>query len=327
MECYHQLDAIKTEIEIHRKPFDWSRVESVEKVSKFKQAMPHRTVRQTTARLLVSDLSPNGNAVSAPTMQVNTGSKKCPERPRLPEEAARRLLSGNTLVSSPPSTASSAFPLPRANEPSRSSRSSESSARELRAPAKIADRKLTESYFQLQVQQHISRHHRSQPFALSDLQSDPTLSTLAQRLVRIRLQHRLASHSVASSRSVSLDTTEQQLDKVCRLFEWAIRKMMHDGFITLADIDNSQQSISSRKGDRGSSEKYRLVTPEFLLRPLQTLLGNKVITSPHDAVSQDVDDLTTRLRILDDRFRNVDRCLVQDSLILYRARCTPIVID
>lgn len=327
MECYHQLDVIKAEMDVYRKPFDWSCVETTRKGPMAKQTTSHRAGRKTPARLILSDLSPNEKAASAPWILADPGQQSYAGRQRLSEETARRLLSGDTLLSSRSTHPASVPCPPREHERTQSSRSSKSIIRPLRAPAKISDQKLTESYFQLQVQQHISLHYHSQSFALSDLQIDKTLSTLAQRLVRIRLQHRLSARPAGSSPDISLISTEQQQDKIHRLFEWAIRKMMQDGFITLADEDHSKQPRASHENDTDSSETYRLVTAEYLLRPLSLLLGNRLLVSPHDIAVQDVDDLLARLRILDDRFRNVDRCLFQDSLALYRVRCTPIVID
>ena len=43
--------------------------------------------------------------------------------------------------------------------------------------------------------------------------------------------------------------------------------------------------------------------------------------------TDDIDHLTARLRMLDDRFRFVNRSIVRDSLALHYSRCTPIVID
>ncbi|CDS00569.1 hypothetical protein, partial [Sporisorium scitamineum] len=203
-------------------------------------------------------------------------------------------------------------------------RASDSGTRQLRAHAKIADRHLTESYFQLQLQQHISQHYRCHPFALSDLRSDSALSSLAQRLVSIRLRLRLASHPADTSRIASLNTAEQHPKKIRRLFEWAIRKMMQDGFITLAERDDSSLLRANRGADPSSTDAYRLVTPEYLLRPLRKLLGTNGFASPNNAASHDTEELTARLRILDDRFRNIDRSLVQESLALYYARRAPL---
>ncbi|GAC96392.1 hypothetical protein PHSY_003972 [Pseudozyma hubeiensis SY62] len=329
MESYHQRDVIKSEIELYRRPFDWNMVELAKTEPAARQSASRRLLRKPLLRVLRSDVSPDANSVTAPAMHDDAEPKMDrSHRRRLPEELARKLLSGGTAYPSPPESSSMSSPsLPRSSEPSILSRSSESNPRQLRAPTKVPDRNLTESYFQLQIQQHISQHYRSQPFSVSDLRSDSVLSTLAQRLVRIRLQHRLASRSNGAMHSINSGTSEQQLDKIHRLFEWAVRKMMQDGFVTLADANCSERSGTFRHSNDGSCETYRLVTPEYLLRPLQTLLGNKTFMSPDDAAIQDVEQLATRLRILDDRFRNVDRCLVQDSLALYRARCTPIVID
>lgn len=329
MESYHQRDVIKSEIELYRRPFDWNIVELAKTEPGARQSASRRLLRKPLSRVLRSDVSLDGESVAARAVHDDAEPKMDhSDRRRLPEELARRLLSGGTAFPSPPESSSMSSPsLPRSREPSSLSRSSESNPRQLRAPTKVPDCNLTESYFQLQIQQHVSQHYSSQPFSVSDLRSDSVLSTLAQRLVRIRLQHRLAARSDVAMHGITLGTGEQQLDKVHRLFEWAVRKMMQDGFVTLADANCSERSRTSRNSNDGSREMYRLVTPEFLLRPLQTLLGNKTLTSLDDAAVQDVDQLATRLRILDDRFRNVDRCLIQDSLALYLARCYPIVID
>ncbi|KAJ1028709.1 hypothetical protein NDA16_001875 [Ustilago loliicola] len=225
----------------------------------------------------------------------------------------------------------SVFPVKALNE-SYQSRSSQPNPRKLRTHDKIADHKLTESYFQLQLQQHISLRHHSEPFTLLDLSTDSNLGSLAGRLVRLRLQLRKGSRSVEESRrissdKISKDTSEQHADKVKRLFECAIRKMMRDGFITLSESDQSGFSASATTGLSDHVESFHLVTPEYLLQPLRNLLGRNIKSTPLEAPACDIDDLTTRLRILDDRFRFVNRSLVQDSLDIYNARYAPIVID
>lgn len=329
MESHHQLKVIELENEVYRRPFEWSRIGPATKERIAKDTTRHRTVPKGSARLLVSDLSPNENAAAVPMSRADSHRQDLKERLRLSRDEARRLISGAAPFSTPsPSPASASFLCsPQNSEHSRSSRASETSTRQLRAHAKIADRHLTEAYFQLQLQQHISQHYRSHPFSLSDLRSDTTLSSLAQRLVSIRLQCRLASRSADTSRTASFDTSEQHSEKVRRLFEWAIRKMMQDGFITLAETDDSRLLKPNQTTDASSTDVYRLVTPEYLLAPLNKLIGNSGSASPCNAAAHDAEELTVRLRVLDDRFRNIHSSLVQDSLALYHARRAPIVID
>lgn len=291
----------------------------------------YRAAPEANARLLISDLSQDEKAVSAPIFETESERSDDRRLRRLSPSKARRLLSGHASSSqSQPDTASETrIQSPHASQRSKSSRSSDSSTRQLRAHSKIPDQQLTEAYFQLQLQQYINQHYRDDPFAVADLRSDATLSSLAQRIVRIRLQHRRSSRSGSGDRShdVSVDTTEQQPEKVRRLFDWAMRKMMRDGYITLADSNDSKSGRASRNSDPNAPDLYHLATPEYLLRPLKKLLGNAVFASSHDSALPDVDALTARLRILDDRFRFVDRSLVQDSLALYHTRFAPIVID
>uniref|UniRef100_V5EY47 CST complex subunit STN1 n=1 Tax=Kalmanozyma brasiliensis (strain GHG001) TaxID=1365824 RepID=V5EY47_KALBG len=327
-ECQHQLDAIEIEKRLYRRSFDWNRLALEKAVPSHHRPAPHRTAANVPARQLISDLSQDGKAVSAPAIEFEPEQDDFAKR-RLSPDKARRLLLGHASSSQSQSDSAPAQQIPSSpsSEHSRLSHTSESGSRQLRTHGKIPDRQLTEAYFQLQLQQHISQQYRSQAFTISDLQSDADLSALARRLVRIRLQHRHTSRSGDSSNGVSLGTTEQQAEKVRRLFEWAVRKMMQDGFIALADIGDPGDRRASKKGVASTADSYRLVTPEYLLRPLQKLLGTTLFVSPQDAASQDVDALATRLRILDDRFRFVDRSLVQDSLALYFTRYAPIVID
>ncbi|SJX61672.1 uncharacterized protein SRS1_12656 [Sporisorium reilianum f. sp. reilianum] len=311
MESHHQINVVKLEIDVYRQPFEWSRLGPETKEPSAKHSTRPRIMPKDSARLLVSQLSPNDNAVAAPMIQADSDHQIPTERQRLSRDEARRLISGSAPFSTPSLLSASLSCSLRTGEHTQSSRA-------------------TESYFQLQLQQHISQHYRCHAFALSDLCTDSDLSSLAQRLVSIRLQRRQASRSADTShtRTASLDTAEQQPEKVRRLFEWAIRKMMHDGFIILAESDDSRLLTATRKTDPGSTDVYRLVTPEYLLHPLNKLLGNSHgFASPRDPASHDPDELAARLRILDDRFRNISSSLVQDSLALYYARRAPIVID
>lgn len=289
----------------------------------------YRAAPEANARLLISDLSQDEKAVSAPIFETEPERSDDGRRRRLSPGKARRMLSGHASSSQlqPDTVSETCIQSPHASQRSKSSRSSESSTRQLRAHSKIPDQQLTEAFFQLQLQQYISQHYRDSPFAVADLRSDATLSSLAQRIVRIRLQQRRSSRSGDRLHDVSVDTTEQQPEKVRRLFDWAMRKMMQDGYITLADSNDSKPGRASRNSDASAADLYHLATPEYLLRPLNKLLGNTVFASSHDSVLPDVDALTARLRILDDRFRFVDRSLVQDSLALYHTRFAPIVID
>lgn len=327
-ECQHQLDAIELEKRIYRQPFDWSRLAPGNAVPSDHRPALHRSAPKVPARQLISDLSQDGKAVSAPAIEPGAEQHDFVKR-RLSPDKARRLLLGHasSSQSQPDSASAKQTPSSPSSEHSRLSHTSESGSRQLRSHGKIPDRELTEAYFQLQLQQYISQQYRSQTFTISDLQSDADLSALAQRLVRIRLQHRHTSRTGDHSNAVSLGTTEQQGEKTRRLFEWAVRKMMQDGFIALAETANLEDRRASRRGVASTADSYHLVTPEYLLRPLQKLLGNAVFAFPHDAALHDVEALATRLRILDDRFRFVDRSLVQDSLALYFTRYAPIVID
>lgn len=321
------MSVIRLEIDVYRQPFEWSRVatETTERAAKHKTR--YGKMPRDRVRLLVSDPSQNDKAVASPMIPTNRENQDSTDRQRLQRDEARRLISGDAPFSMPSSSSAPFSISSRTREHTRSSRASDASTRQLRAHAKIADRHLTESYFQLQLQQHISQHFQCQPFTLSDLRLDSALSSLAQRLVIIRLQRRLASRSADASCSTSLNTTEQHPEKIRRLFEWAIRKMMQDGFVTLAEIDDSKALKAARKKDTTSTDVYRLVTPEYLLHPLKKLLGNSVSTLPCNAASHNAEELAARLRILDDRFRNITCSLVQDSLALYYARRAPIVID
>ncbi|SPO24767.1 uncharacterized protein UTRI_01740_B [Ustilago trichophora] len=330
MECHHQIDVIKLENELYRHPFDWKRLDSVKAAAKQESGLQPSSLR-LSARRLLSDSSQDEKAMSAPMVNPDVGKQEVTDRQRLSRDEARRLLSSD--VPAPWSSAQSTS-MPHGNSPqgSERSRSSQANARQLRTHDKISDHKLTESYFQLQLQQHISHCYPLQSFAISDLWSDTALFSLARRLVRVRLQHRLASRYADSSRRIpkDKDTSEQHAEKARRLFEWAIRKMMQDGFVTLAEADQSESEFpkSSETDVASSADRYCLVTPEYLLKPLHKLLGSsKAVVSPQNAASNDVDDLIARLRIFDDRFRYINRSLVQDSLSLYYARCTPIVID
>ncbi|SPO23062.1 uncharacterized protein UTRI_01740 [Ustilago trichophora] len=328
MECHHHIDVIKLENELYRHPFDWKRLSSAKAAAK--QVPESQTSSsRLSARRILSDSSQDAKAVSAPMSNVDVSKQEVAKRQRLSRDEARRLLSSDVPVSwsSAHSTSMSHGDSPRGSERSRSSRSS---ARQLRAHDKISDHKLTESYFQLQLQQYISQRYPFQSFAISDLWSDAPLLSLARRLVHVRLQHRLASRYADSSRRITKDkdTSEQHAEKARRLFEWAIRKMMQDGFVTLAKAEQSELLRSSKKDIESSADRYCLVTPEYLLKPLRTLLGSsKAVESPQNAAPDDVDDIIARLRIYDDRFRYINRSLVQDSLALYYARCATIVID
>ena len=325
MECHHQIDVIKLENELYRRPFDWSRVH-ISRTASGPLPTLKKAATKVSARQLLSGLSQDENAMPAPLIQLDVGQQDSAERQRLSRDEARRLLSDDASFLPPPAkpVSKSLVDSPRRSE---DSRSAQASPRQLRSHDKISDRRLTESYFQLQLQQHITLHHCSGSFAISDLWSDANLSSLARRLVRIRLQSRLASRSADTSRRLARDTSEQHTEKARRLFESATRKMMQDGFVTLAEVDQLKHFHAPTSSMARSADRYCLVTPEYLLRPLRKMLGNEASASPQNVGPDDIDHLTARLRMLDDRFRFVNRSIVRDSLALHYSRCTPIVID
>lgn len=329
MEAHHQLQVIKLEEELYRHPFDWRSLEPVRSGAEQAPAAQNPT-SNPSARCLLSDCSQDERAISASAMDFVAEEKGSAEMQRISRDEARKLLSGDApfLFAISRATDVSQAEAPQSSE---RSRSSQVTSRQLRAHDKISDRKLTESYFQLQLQQHITLRCRCNPFSISDLWSDKDLSSLARRLVRIRLQHRSASRSAGHSRQLAKGTSEQHAEKSKRLFEWAVRKMMHDGFIALAETTPSLTLDAPAPGTHEEAEvgadRYCLVTAEYLLKPLRLLLGSNVAASAHSAGSEDIDDLTARLRILDDRFRFVDRSMVQESLALLSAHRAPIVID
>lgn len=325
-EALHQIDVINLENHLYRQPFDLARIDST--ISKSGPAAPPlKTHTSSSARRLISDLSQIEQDVPALVAEADDdeSQKTDVRRQRLSRDEARRLLSRDGPFS-PSSAEVETISPARSLNASYHSCSSLPSTRKLRSHDKIADHKLTEAYFQLQLQQHISLHHRSGPFFLSDLSSDANLASLADRLVRLHLQLRQSSRRTGT---VKTGTSEQHAEKVKRLFEWAIRKMMRDGFITLSDLDQIGTSGRADAGVRSdtTAESYRLVTPEYLLPPLRNLLGGSMQATPLQQTAYDIDDLTTRLHILDDRFRFVSRSLVQDSLDMYNTRYAPIVIE
>ncbi|SOV04348.1 uncharacterized protein UDID_02356 [Ustilago sp. UG-2017a] len=331
-EALHQIGVVRLENDLYRQPFDLGRMEAHSTTSDH-SAPSRKAHAKTSVRQLISELSQNEQ--STPAMVADDADESQQNRTggqRLSRDEARRLLSRNGPFSSSPAESESITPAKSLNDSSQP-RSSRYSARKLRTHDKIADHKLSESYFQLQLQQHISLRHHSDSFTLSDLSSDGNLAALAGRLVRLRLQSRKSSRSSDRPRQIdkgetSRNISEQPADKVKRLFEWAIRKMMRDGFITLSDSEQLGFTASAAVGLRSHDvESYRLVTPEYLLQPLRKLLGTSTKSKPLEDTACDIDDLTTRLRILDDRFRFVSRSIVQESLNMYNARYLPIVID
>ncbi len=318
---------INLENDLYRKAFDWTRVTHVKK-DPARGSEVSLAAQNTSARLLLIDPPSDDMAMPAPLIGVEQKDDTVPERQRLSHAEARKFLSSDAPFPSPSSARSIAVSSSSSTRTGERSRPSQTSPRQLRSHDKIADRKLTESYFQLQLQHYITLRYRCDPFMSSDLWSDAALASLARRLVRLRMQHRLSSRSSdLSRRSSSRDTREQHQDKVRRLFEWAIRKMMQDGFLSLSEPDRRRPASMSGPISSPAAEWYQLVTPEFLVKPLSRLLrsGQTGTTAVQDDV--DVDHLTARLRILDDRFRYVSRSLVRDGLALYNARNAPIVID
>ncbi|SNX83311.1 uncharacterized protein MEPE_02018 [Melanopsichium pennsylvanicum] len=322
VESQHQIDVVKFQNEVYRKPFDWSRISFVKTdTARAPETFPSSS--NWSARPLVSRASPNDKAVPVPSINVLSERQGYADRHRLSANEARELLS-NDQTWLPVEL--SKMPRPSSSRVNEQSRSTQIRTRQLRAHDKIADHKLTENYFQLQLQQHISFRFHCEPFTSSDLWSDAGLVRLARRLVSVRLQHRMASRSANKPRCDTKDDFEHPSEKVRRLFEWAIRKMVQDGFITLSDADRPRQPFS-RDSALSDADWYCLITPEYLLKPMRKVLGSKTTASTHGAALHDVDDLTARLRNLDDRFRFVNCSLVQDSLALYTAHRDPIEID
>ena len=122
---------------------------------------------------------------------------------------------------------------------------SQASVRRLRHPRKLKDDRISDSYFRLQLQMRVGQRFHSKrvttrrpeeasplapqsspTFTVSDLTSDPDLWSLATRVVTLRMSQLAASRIRASSESVQ--------DKTLRLFQWAVRQMLSDGYIILA---------------------------------------------------------------------------------------------
>lgn len=246
---------------------------------------------------------------------------------RLSRDEARKLLCSSS-PSSPPSMQQS-ITKQRSESPRKSEfpHPTPSRARQLRSHDKIADRDLTESYFRLQLQQHISLHFASHAFTIWDVRSHADLSGLAERLVRLRLEHRAGSAASHKPRRTPSSSSEGEAEKVRRLYEWAIRKMMQDGFITVVESEQIERPPPSSRSAEANTERYCLVTPQYLLDPIRRIFASRRPTSPPDAGHDDVDEIAARLRHLDDRFRYVNRSIVQDTLTLYNSRYAPIVID
>jgi len=329
-ESLHQMELVDLENKLYRTPFDWNRVDTV------KMAPPQvpnttRISSETSARSLVTGAPADDNAEPAPLIGDNKEQESLQNLQRMSRDEARRLLSSDGPSSSPSAQSSLSARQTISSQSSESSLRSQAATRQLRAHDKIADCKLTESFFQLQLQQHISLRYRDHAFTLPDLCSDASLSSLARRLVRLRLQLRASSRTPDKARRISSSGPEHQAEKVRRLFEWAIRKMMQDGFITLADSDHPKHPTMSgahpSTNISDSTEQYRLVTPEYLMDPVRKILGIRLLQSPQIDSPDDIDHLTARLRLLDDRFRFLNRSIVSDTLTLCRERYAPIVID
>ena len=323
LECLHQIDVINSENDIYRKPFDWSRIDSIKTTPSIDQTC-RKASASTTARRPRFALPLNDKAKSAPAVDIDETQPDFKGRERLSRDEARRLLSGEHSLLPRSLSQPMAVSQTKSTRISERAHPSRASTRQLRTHDKIADRKVSESYFQLQLQQHISLQYRHRAFQISDLSADASIFSLALRLVRLRLQRRQISQSADISHRIIKDSSEQEAQKVRRLFEWAVRKMMQDGFITLGEADHPKPLSDLPKRSPGCVEWYRLVTPEYLLKPLRMLLGSRSCSSSE---SDDIDVLTARLRCLDDRFRFVNRTLVQDSLALCRANREPIVIE
>jgi hypothetical protein len=164
----------------------------------------------------------------------------------------------------------------------------------------LTDSRLTETHFRLQVKQYVDRHFRDSPyFRLSDITSQPSLYRLGQRIVEMRMKSHLS--------------TERQTDKVDRLFEWVLKKLMEDGLIVIADPKDSYlqfaKSESRHLGAKFERHVYTLVTAEYLSKYIREVADPQGYAEGTNSV----DHLQSRLRMLDERFRFLSREIVQDA--------------
>ncbi len=132
------------------------------------------------------------------------------------------------------------------------------------------------------------------------------------------MQLRSTTRRTHATHSAAQASSEQTSDKIRRLFEWALRKMMHDGFIVLSASTVPRSSTSGA----ANSDSYRLVTPDYLLGFLRDIIGAVDSQPPPDH-----HHVLARLRSLDERFRFLNPPVVQDSIAVYLDRYAPIVLD
>ncbi len=71
-ECRHQLDVIDLERRIYRRPFEWSRVAPTDVKPTKSHSSLYRAAPEANARLLISDLSQDEKAVSAPIFETES---------------------------------------------------------------------------------------------------------------------------------------------------------------------------------------------------------------------------------------------------------------
>lgn len=307
-ESRHQIKAVELENNLYRQPFDWNRVQADTKASLTTQAT-RKSLLRPSARSLLTDASLEEGVDVLPSLASHRDKHEGISDTRLTRDEARKLLASDT-PSSPIASSSAAIPV---RPPS-----SGTSRRKLRSQAKIPDHSLTESYFQLQLQHHVVQHYPHRPFALSDLGASADLASLAHRLVDARMQSRSTTRRTHSTHSAAQASAEQTADKIRRLFEWALRKMMHDGFIVL----NASTGPKSSSSGATNSDSYRLVTPEYLSGFLRDIIGPVDSQPPPDH-----HHVLARLRFLDERFRFLNPPVVQDSIAVYLDRYAPIVLD
>ncbi|KAI3493242.1 hypothetical protein L1887_42082 [Cichorium endivia] len=307
-ESRHQIKAVELDNNLYRQPFDWNRIQADVKASLATQPTT-TSLSRPSARSLLTDASLEHGVDVLPSFAPHRDKHESIPDTRLTRDEARKLLASDT-PSSPIASTSGALPvLPR---------SSGTSRRKLRSQAKIPDHSLTESYFQLQLQHHIVQHYPHRPFALSDLGASADLASLAHRLVDARMQLRSTTRRTHATHSAAQASSEQTSDKIRRLFEWALRKMMHDGFIVLSASTVPRSSTSGA----ANSDSYRLVTPDYLLGFLRDIIGAVDSQPPPDH-----HHVLARLRSLDERFRFLNPPVVQDSIAVYLDRYAPIVLD
>lgn len=187
------------------------------------------------------------------------------------------------------------------NSTSRRSQERDPISRSLREQSKIPDKVLTGSYFRLQVQQLVSQHNvqdgilpirADRRFTLPDLMSNTDLCRTADRIV--------GNTSLVAPRSTR------------SLFEAAVRTMMQEGYILLApQIDHPS---------RERQDSYIKASPEYLQEFVQQVAGPTLRRWRSMNTSSIIDGILARLRILDDRFRYLNRETISDTWTLLQRK-------